>query len=1007
MGVELEPRLDIWVEPVSGRLVNYQDQTTAYYYDLSTGERLHPWNKFSNQMSINSVQANVSAATFEKARIIVLEQYIPILLLFSALLTLWVQPKVRRYLKKLIPASLAQRVAAGFVILLASVILLLWLTDLDALQRYSLDGQSIMNPLTAVCFVLVGLLLIVRKKASKAAYMLVGMSLLVLNSLRIAAIYNLIDLQIDQVLFTDAVIQLNSRMSLFTATSFYLLGLAFIVYSVRSLRKLRIVEIMVITVIMLSSLAVLGYLFEPLQITILPFFAFTSASTAILMIIASSTARTILSPKKGVSLPFLSNTFVFGMLLISILFTVLFAGTVERSNLNESRVNFNLEAERIATAITDRVNFYVSALDGASGLFAASDEVTREEWSKYIQALSIQENYPGTQGIGFAEIVPAAELEQHIFRIREEGFTDYEVFPGGDREVYVPVIFMEPFDERNREAFGFDMLSEATRRTAIRQADSSSAPRMSGKVTLVQEIDRDVQPGFVVYLPLQKDSQTRGYIYAPFRARNFVEGIFKGEDMNQIGFSITDGLNLETENLLYSDLEEKLGANNSPRFTRTQTIYVAGRPWTISFVSSETYGETSLSQLVPLGVMAVGVGISVLITFIAFTLASSRQRAIAYADEVTEDLQEAKAKDEAMLLGIGEGLVATDADAKIILVNPAFEKLLGWSEGEVMGENFYKIVEVQDEDKKPLLEGERILTKALVSSGNEVLSSRDTYYVRKDGSSFPVAVTVSPITVNGKVEGAVEVFRDITTEKDIDRAKTEFVSLAAHQLRTPLTAINWYAELIAEEEHGLSKPQEEFRTEIVSASKQMTELVSSLLNVSRIELGTFAINPVPANVNEFAQSVLDELKLLIKQKKLELDFYKSEIPEIPLDKGLFRIVYQNLLTNAVKYTPEGGKITIAHEIERDQLLISIADTGYGIPQSEQEKVFEKLYRASNARAKDPHGSGLGLYIVKAIVQESGGEIWFESIENQGTTFFVRLPLSGMEKREGSRMLTTS
>lgn len=241
----------------------------------------------------------------------------------------------------------------------------------------------------------------------------------------------------------------------------------------------------------------------------------------------------------------------------------------------------------------------------------------------------------------------------------------------------------------------------------------------------------------------------------------------------------------------------------------------------------------------------------------------------------------------------------------------------------------------------------------------------------------------------------------------VDKAKTEFVSLASHQLRTPLSAINWYTEMLLAGDAGkITDDQRGFLDQIAQSNKRMVALVSSLLNVSRIDLGTFAVDPVPTNFTQVADSVLSELAPQIGEKKLIINKnYDPQLPLIPADPKLLRIILQNLLSNAVKYTAEGSiTLTIKQLVKEQRVLMSVADTGFGIPAEAQAKIFSKLYRADNARARDADGNGLGLYIVKSIVEQSDGKVWFVSKENQGTTFYVTLPLSGMQKKEGSKAL---
>jgi two-component system sensor histidine kinase VicK len=187
----------------------------------------------------------------------------------------------------------------------------------------------------------------------------------------------------------------------------------------------------------------------------------------------------------------------------------------------------------------------------------------------------------------------------------------------------------------------------------------------------------------------------------------------------------------------------------------------------------------------------------------------------------------------------------------------------------------------------------------------------------------------------------------------------------------------------------------------------MVTLVNALLNVSRLELGTFVIEPKPTDMSKAIKDTIDEYKKQVDDKKIKLSYsFGKNIPIIPADPKLLHMIIENILSNAVKYTPESGKIEILLSLDKQKnVLMKISDTGYGIPKNLQDKIFTKLFRADNVREKDTEGTGLGLYIVKSIIDNSDGKIWFTSEENKGTTFFVTIPIAGMKKKEGTKTLS--
>lgn len=385
-----------------------------------------------------------------------------------------------------------------------------------------------------------------------------------------------------------------------------------------------------------------------------------------------------------------------------------------------------------------------------------------------------------------------------------------------------------------------------------------------------------------------------------------------------------------------------------------------------------------------------------------------------------EDIEEAKARDEAIIFGIGDGLVTTDKNGSILFINDVFRGILGWTLEEIKGKKFIDVVPMFYENGTLVLFEDRLITKALKGKKKETTPIPSSlFYKTKSGLLIPVMVTASPIILEGEVVGTVEVFRDITKEKQIDKAKTEFVSLASHQLRTPLSSINWYTEMLLVGDAGeLNLEQKKYLNEVYKGNQRMVSLVNALLNVSRLDLGTFMIDPKLEDIVEISKSVIEELAPQIEMRNVKLEQrYEPGLPEMYLDENLIRNILQNILSNAIKYTPSGGSISFSINkktkgelvssfiFNESSILISVSDTGYGIPEHQKDKIFTKLFRADNIRDHDTDGSGLGLYITKSILTEAGGSIWFDSTENKGSVFYVTIPLLGMRKREGAKMIT--
>ncbi|KKW11307.1 MAG: Sensory box protein [Parcubacteria group bacterium GW2011_GWA2_49_9] len=369
-------------------------------------------------------------------------------------------------------------------------------------------------------------------------------------------------------------------------------------------------------------------------------------------------------------------------------------------------------------------------------------------------------------------------------------------------------------------------------------------------------------------------------------------------------------------------------------------------------------------------------------------------------------LAEAKAKDEAILSSIGDGIIATDSDRKIILMNRVAEKLLGWNINEALGKSYDDIVLLEDEKGTFVPPKEKPLHKALESRTTTTTTTTTVLYLlSKNKIKFPVAITVSPIVLDNKIIGAVEVFRDITKEQQIDRAKSEFISLASHQLRTPMTAIRWVSEMLGKKER-LTPGGKKYVADIIASTKHLSELVDLLLNVSRIDEGGIVITPKPLELVSFIREYLTECEPLFIAKHLHISFAKHpNTLTVVTDPSVVRNIIQVFVSNASEYTPPDGKIEVSlTEHANDRIFtLGVSDTGIGIPKAEQPNIFTKFMRASNAKLFKSDGTGLGTYIAWQSAKLLGGRIWFVSVENKGTTFFVELPMKSkmMKGAEGA------
>ncbi len=357
-----------------------------------------------------------------------------------------------------------------------------------------------------------------------------------------------------------------------------------------------------------------------------------------------------------------------------------------------------------------------------------------------------------------------------------------------------------------------------------------------------------------------------------------------------------------------------------------------------------------------------------------------------------------QAEAEALFSSIGDGAISTDEFGKITRVNPAAQALLGYSEKELLGSWFPKLITALSLEGEVINLIDRPITRAFLT-GKPV--SAKMFYRRKDGRRMPVAVNVSPILFNNRPTGAIELFRDITLEQEIDRMKSEFISLASHQLRTPLSAIKTYTHMLSDGYMGeLNEAQLKALGTIINSSNRMNELISTLLNITRIESGSVEIIPKTFKLDEIIKELLDELTLMADNKSIDLRLKTIGKGSLTLktDSLIVKEILANLMSNAIKYTPNEGQVDILLKPRRDDILVEVRDSGWGIPKYAQDQVFSKFFRAPNIVKRETTGTGLGLYLVRGLLDTLEGDIWFSSDESKGTSFFLTLPRHSRQQK---------
>jgi signal transduction histidine kinase/ActR/RegA family two-component response regulator len=560
-------------------------------------------------------------------------------------------------------------------------------------------------------------------------------------------------------------------------------------------------------------------------------------------------------------------------LVLTLAFTVMAAAVAGIIGRSHQQGAFERDAEVTRLQIAARLEASVNLLRGAAAIFAASEEVGRGEFTTFVERLRISEFFPGIQGVGFAQRVRPGEAAAVEAKARVEGFSDFRIWPQHGGEAF-PIVFIEPLDRRNRAALGYDMHSEPVRRAAMEAARDLAMPAVSDRVTLVQEIDGDKQPGFLIYVPVyeggaipatveQRRRALLGYVYSPFRSHDLFRAALRGLDFPLLGLEIYDDQGVTRERMLFAE-----GAQDPARFrfVKDLPLEVAGYRWTLRFRGTADVGLAAPTVIVPI---TAGAG-----TLVSFVILLILRR------------------------------LAADIAARRA------------AEAELRAAN---------------------------------------------------------------------------------QAKDNFLAALSHELRTPLTPV---LAIVSTLEHDENLPAET-RGELGMARRNVeleARLIDDLLDLTRIARGKLLLHLRPTDVRSLVWHCADSV---VELQEKAIDFaIEWEAAEVFVsgDRSRLTQVFWNLLKNAAKFTPVGGRVRLrafnepAGSAGRPWLSVECEDNGVGIAPEVLPRLFQAFEQGGAAVTQRFGGLGLGLTVSKAIVDLHGGTISAASAgPGRGARFTVRLP----------------
>ncbi len=363
-----------------------------------------------------------------------------------------------------------------------------------------------------------------------------------------------------------------------------------------------------------------------------------------------------------------------------------------------------------------------------------------------------------------------------------------------------------------------------------------------------------------------------------------------------------------------------------------------------------------------------------------------------------ERVSQEKKQTETIISHLINGVIEYDRDFKILLINKKAEEMLGIKKEDVLGKKITTDIIKEGEKYESLA---AVMYPALAEDFSRVPVDDKTglkvieMKIKKPYEIDTQIATIQLTDYNNKITGYLKIIRDISREKAISQTKSEFISIAAHQLRTPLSATKWIFRMLLDGDVGkVTKEQEDLLQKGYDSNERIIGLVGDMLSVARIEEGRFGYEFSSVDVVELIKKslVTYEVKAQEKKIKIDLDLPEEKMNPVKMDPEKIELAFSNLVDNALKYTPEGGVISISLKKDGDDYIkISVKDSGVGIPKDQKERLFHKFFRGSNVIKMQTEGTGLGLFITKNIIVRHGGRIWVESSEGKGTSFNFTLP----------------
>ena len=704
------------------------------------------------------------------------------------------------------------------------------------------------------------------------------------------------------------------------------------------------------------------------------------------------------------------------VLVVSLLLVAIAWDHARQREMKLAAEQFRGIAGQQASLVQLHLNSVEMTLRGGASLFAALDRPTPEQWRGYVDALRLQATFPSLVGVGYAASLDEYRLVRLQESWRDEGRGLFELRPRGRRDLYAPILYLEPHTDLNRNAIGFDLYSEAVRQRAMRMAMDSGQSQLSGRITLGRDAAQP-SPALVLFAPvygqsMEAGSQStrrgalRGWVFAPFRM----------EDMLRTALSPARGKMqlrvVDTTNAAHDVLHQDAGIDGPHTFTHSLTMGFYGRRWRFDFFSGPI--ETAAPQLAAIDkLLLAGIAGSLLLFALAWMLASTEARARRIAADMTQSYRrsEQRFRNAMQYSAIGKALL--DSNGAIVENNPAFGRIFGRVDDALAGRSLNEFLD--DGDTQPLVTSQMEafdesggvirLTRSLRRGDDEVRHVHLTFapVPNEPGIDVSRLVQVEDVTERVRAEAAVQALnktleaRVAARTRELSEANRELESFAysvSHDLRAPLRGIEGFSRMLGERHaEGLDATGRDYLDRVRKGTARMGELIDALLKLARI--GRAEPGIVDVDLSALAAEVVAGLADAEPGRVVGVAIQPGMHAQG--DRTLLQNLLENLLGNAWKFTRgrDDARIEFTRQVAAEgREWFVVRDNGAGFDPDYASKLFKPFQRL-HSQEEFP-GHGIGLASVKRIVERHGGEIEAEGSPGKGATLRFTLGTSAGE-----------